>query len=122
MNTRLLIVDDEAQIRELLSDFFHAKGYKTTTAASAAAASRCLDQEAFDLVILDIILPDMQGLDWLESIRQAHPRLPVIVLTAMGFDEQLLQQARRCGASGYVSKSLPLNQLLMEVHRVLKPA
>ena len=121
MNARLLVVDDEAQVQELLADFFQAKGYQTTTAANAAEASRCLERETFDLVILDIFLPDMQGLEWLESIRPDYPRLPVIVLTGMGFDEQLLQQARRCGACGYVSKSLPLSQLLMEVHRVLKP-
>ena len=57
----------------------------------------------------------------LTSLKSAHPNLPVIIMTGIGFEEELLREAKERGASGYVSMTLPLNQLLMEVHRVLRP-
>jgi len=121
MKHHILVVDDEAPIRELLSDFFSNKGYVVSTAASVKDALRTANEESLHLVIMDVLLPDGDGMETLTSIRSAHPQLPVIIMTGIGFDEELLQEARDRGASGYVSKTLPLNQLLMEVHRVLRP-
>jgi DNA-binding NtrC family response regulator len=59
-------------------------------------------------------------LEILERMKATHPNLPIIIMTGIGFDEDLLQEAIQKGASGYVSKTLPLDQLLMEVHRTLK--
>ena len=73
-----------------------------------------------NLVILDVPLGDSDGLEILQTLKNAHPNLPVIIMTGIGFDEELLQEAIKKGASGYVSKTLPLDQLLMEVHRTLK--
>jgi DNA-binding NarL/FixJ family response regulator len=73
-----------------------------------------------DLMILDIALPDADGLELLESMKAAHPNLPVVMLTGMGFDDELLSEALRRKASGYISKTLPLDQLLMEIRRILK--
>jgi DNA-binding NtrC family response regulator len=86
----------------------------------ASDARRLVDEVPLNLVILDIALADADGLELLESIKQAHPQLPVIMLTGMGYDDELLQEALQKGASGYISKTLSLDQLLMEVHRTLK--
>lgn len=120
MKQHILVVDDEPQIRELLKAYFSKHGYDVTTAADAEAALRLADETPLNLVILDVLLPDIDGLEVLEKLKDAHPSLPVIIMTGIGFDEELLQEAIQKGASGYVSKTLPLDQLLMEVHRNLK--
>jgi DNA-binding NtrC family response regulator len=116
----ILIVDDEASIRDLLSEYFRKRGYKVSTAGTPAEAQDLADSVPINLVILDVLLADCDGMEVLESIKKAHPNLPVVIMTGIGFDEELLKEAQQKGASGYVSKTLPLDQLLMEVHRILK--
>ncbi|HTG45372.1 MAG TPA: response regulator [Verrucomicrobiae bacterium] len=120
MKQHILVVDDEPPIRELLQAYFLKHGYEVTTAKDAAEALRLTDEVSLHLVILDVLLPDSDGLEILEKIKAAHPNLPIIIMTGIGFDEELLQESIQKGASGYVSKTLPLDQLLMEVHRTLK--
>ncbi|MEW6306194.1 MAG: response regulator [Verrucomicrobiota bacterium] len=120
MSQHILVVDDEAPICDLLSSFFRKRGYEVSTATSAEEALRLADEIAIQLMILDIALADADGLEVLERVKGSHPNLPVIILTGMGFDEELLKEARSKNASGYVSKTLPLDQLLLEVRRVLK--
>lgn len=120
MKQHILVVDDEAPIRELLASYFKKHGYDVTTAADAVEATRLADEVPLHLVILDVLLADSDGLEVLERLKTAHPNLPIIIMTGIGFDEELLQEAIQKGASGYVSKTLPLDQLLMEAHRTLK--
>jgi two-component system, NtrC family, nitrogen regulation response regulator NtrX len=120
MKQHILVVDDEPPIRELLASYFKKHGYDVTTAADAVETMRLADEVPLHLVILDVLLPDTDGLEILEQLKGAHPNLPIIIMTGIGFDEELLQEAIQKGASGYVSKTLPLDQLLMEVHRTLK--
>src|SRR5687768_16833087 len=120
MKQHILVVDDEPPIRELLASYFKKHGYDVTTAADAIETMRLADEVPLHLVILDVLLPDSDGLEILEQLKSAHPNLPIIIMTGIGFDEELLQESIQKGASGYVSKTLPLDQLLMEVHRTLK--
>ena len=119
MKQHILIVDDEAPIRELLSAYFQKRGYDVSAAATASDALRIVDEQPLQAVILDVLLADTDGLETLATIKASHPRLPVIMMTGIGFDEELVREATQKGASGYVSKTLPLDQLLMEVHRTL---
>jgi len=119
MKQHILVVDDEAPIRDLLSAYFKKHGYQVSTAGTAADACRLVDEQAVSAVVLDVLLPDTDGLEALAMMKASHPKLPVIIMTGIGFDEELLQEAVQKGASGYVSKTLPLDQLLMEVHRTL---
>jgi DNA-binding NtrC family response regulator len=119
MKMKILVVDDEAPIRDLLSTYLKKYGYEVQTAATAAEARQLADEEALHLVIMDVVLPDADGMEVLSSVKQSHPNLPVVMLTGIGFDEELLQEAQQRGAAGYISKTLPLDQLLMEVRRIL---
>ena len=119
MKTKILVVDDEEPIRELLSSYLTRYGYEVVTAGTAAEARDRVDKEIPQLVILDVVLPDADGMEVLTAIRAAHANLPVVILTGIGFDEELLQEAQTRGAAGYVSKTLPLDQLLMELRRIL---
>jgi DNA-binding response OmpR family regulator len=119
MKMKILVVDDEAPIRDLLSTYLGKYGYEVLTACEAAEARRIVNEQTVHMAILDIVLPDTDGMEFLSELRKAHPNLPVVMLTGIGFDEELLVEAQERGASGYLSKSLPLDQLLMEVRRIL---
>lgn len=116
----LLIVDDELTIRAALSNFLRHKGFAVTSVARMEAAQTLLTEIVFDLVVLDIQLPDGNGIDLLAEIRWQHPEMPVVILTGMGFQENLFQKALQLGAKGFTSKALPATQVLMEIRHALK--
>ena len=72
-------------------------------------------------MVLDIGLADEDGLGLLSAIKARNPNIQVVMLTGMGFVEDLLQEAHAKGADGYVSKLLPLDELLLAIQRVLRP-
>ncbi len=123
----ILIVDDESSILELLSTFFEKKGYHVTCFETGAEALDFLESHmslqktdsTVDIMVLDLFLNEEDGLEILSQARELKPGLPVVILTGMGFDDEILKEAQSRGARGYVSKTLPMNQLLMEVHRAL---
>jgi DNA-binding response OmpR family regulator len=121
MSQHILVVDDEAQIRELLCIYLVKQGFEVTSAASSQETLKLLKQTKVDLVVLDIGLADEDGLKVLADIKKNHPSLRVVMLTGMGFVEDLLQEAHQKGADGYVSKVLPLDELLMAIQRTFKP-
>ncbi len=116
---RILVVDDEGAVRELLTDFLTRRGYGVVSAGSIAKAREILCNEFFQLLILDVVVGDEDGLDFLDECHRDHPHLPVLILTGLGYDEEILQEALHNGAAGYLSKTLGLRQLEMEIHRVL---
>ena len=122
MKQHILVEDDEIQIRELLALYLSRQGYQVSTAATSQETWRVVEQDAVDLVVLDIGLAEEDGLQLLPQLKSKHPNIRVVILTGMGFVEDLLQEAQQQGADGYVSKVLPLDELLMAIHRILKPA
>ena len=117
---RLLIIDDEEPLRELFFRFFTDGGYHVTLAVDLSEANKCLANGKFDLVLHDISLPDGNGLDSVRRIKERHPDLPVIMLTALGYDKECMDRAIANGASAYISKFIPLERVLLEIKRVLK--
>jgi len=120
MSQHILVVDDEAQIRELLCIYLIKQGFRVSAAANSQETLRVLRQAPMDLVVLDIGLADEDGLKLLSEIKKEYPTLRVVMLTGMGFVEDLLQEAHQKGADGYVSKVLPLEELLMAIQRTFK--
>jgi DNA-binding response OmpR family regulator len=116
---RIMVVDDEAQVRQMLSDFFQEHGFTTASAATVEAARRLSDQSVFDLVLLDIAMAGENGLDLVPQFKQASPNTRVLVLTGLGYGQELLSEALQKGADGYVTKDLPLEELLSAVNRTL---
>jgi DNA-binding response OmpR family regulator len=119
MKQHILVVDDESQIRELLSLYLSRQGYLVSTAATSTETLNFLCGNHVHLVVLDIGLADEDGLKVLAALKKAHPEVRVIMLTGMGFVEDLLQEAHQQGADGYVSKVLPLDELLLAIQRTL---
>jgi len=121
MSQRILVVDDEAQIRDLLSIYLKKQSYEVFSAATAQETLKLLQQTPVDLVVLDIGLANEDGLKLLADIKKDYPEVRVVMLTGMGFVEDLLEEAHAKGADGYVSKVLPLDELLMAIQRVFRP-
>ena len=115
MKPHILVVDDEAPIRELLCTYFQSRGYQVSSAATAYDAMIKAAETSLALILLDLVLPDADGLEVLGSLKKTLPDVPVIIMTGMGSDEALLKEAKDKGAAGYVSKTLPLDKLLAEV-------
>jgi DNA-binding NtrC family response regulator len=121
MKQHILIVDDEDQIRELLSLYLTRHGYQVSTATTSAQTLQIIEKTRVDLVVLDISLADEDGMGLLSTIKSQHPDVQVVMLTGMGFVEDLLQEAQAKGANGYVSKLLPLDELLLAIQRASQP-
>ena len=100
---RMLVADDDPDIRHLLSDRLHAYGYDVETAIDGAHALKLLAGEVFDGIILDIGMPDMDGLEVLQRIREWNLSMPVIMVTASGSKERAVQ-AVGMGARAYILK------------------
>ena len=116
---RVLIVDDERDICDCLEQFFRMKGYSVASAFSGEEALARLDQEAADVILLDILLPGLSGLEVLKRVHARDPDTRIIVIT--GLDQTGLRaQAYRYGASAYLTK--PLNFSDPTWSAVLTPA
>ena len=119
MKQRILIVDDEPQMRELLSMYLTQKGFQASAAATSEEALRKVREKPVDCAVVDINLGGEDGLQLLANLKTFNPKLRVIMLTGMGFVEDLLQEAQQKGADGYVSKVLPLDELVLTVQKAL---
>lgn len=114
----ILIIDDEQEIRESLRELLSNEGYVTGTASTAEEGLRKLDEGVFDLALLDITLPDRNGLDLLKVIKRDNTDTAVIMITA--FDSsQLAFQASREGAESYITKPWDNDKLLLEIRNAL---
>ena len=102
---RILLVDDEIEILDVITEHLEREGYAVTRAVDGAEALRKVQNERPDLVLLDIMLPGMNGLEVLRRLRRDHPKIPVIMLTGLN-DEALARTTLQMGAVDYVQKPL----------------
>lgn len=116
---RLMIVDDEEAMRESLSAWLIKEGYQTSTADSGPRALSFLGEGTYDLLLVDIKMPGMDGLELLRRVREAYPQVMVIVITAYGSIESAVE-AMKGGASDYLLKPFDPEQLIMVIEKVLK--
>jgi len=113
-----LIIDDEADIRELLEITLQRLGIETQSAESISHASHYLQKHKFNLCLLDMRLPDGDGLDFLPTILQSHPTLPVIMITAHGSADAAVK-AMKLGAFDFLSKPIDLSNFRLLIKNAL---
>ncbi len=116
---RLLITDDDRGVVDYLSEMLGEHGYITTGVVSAKEALTRLEAEDFDLLIADVEMPEMRGLDLLAAVKARHPGLLVLLITAFGSIEMAVQ-AVRAGACDFVAKPFKIEALLFAIERAFE--
>lgn len=116
---RILVVDDEDGMRRLLSRVLTREGYETSAVGSGAEALRLVASERFDLVVTDIKMPEMDGLQLLAELKEYEPSLPIIVITAYGTIENAVQ-ALRSGAYDYIAKPFENDEIKLTVAKAFE--
>ena len=115
---RILIVDDDASLLRLLSLRLRSEGHEPLEASSGEAALACLDQDLPQLLITDLRMGGMDGLQLFEAVHRRHPLLPVLMLTAHGTIPDAVRALQR-GVFGYLAKPFEARDLMAEVERAL---
>src|SRR5258708_4907602 len=114
----ILIVEDEPRMRRLLEISLGEDGHSVHAAEQAEAGLKCLREEAIDLVVTDLKLPGMSGLEFLQEAKRLHYALPVIVMTAYGSVETAVD-AMKAGASDYVLKPFTMAEMKLVINKEL---
>ncbi len=115
---RILVVDDEDALRTVLSAELNSEGYEVGTAADGIEAVSELQKMKYDLVLLDIKMPNMNGFEVLKVIKEKHPGTRVIMLTGFA-DLKNAIESKKLGAEDFVSKPYDLVDLLTTIDRVM---
>jgi two-component system alkaline phosphatase synthesis response regulator PhoP len=116
---KILLVEDEEHLLKTILLNLELENYQVTTASNGIDALKKFRSSAFDLIILDVMLPELNGFDVCEEIRKENTRLPVLFLTAKGTSEDKVK-GLRLGADDYLTKPFNLEELLLRVQILLK--
>lgn len=118
---KILVVDDDAQVRQLLRRLLTRSGYDVSEAGDGAAAQRIVETEPIDLLITDIIMPEKEGIELITTMRKSKPSLPIIAISGGGQadSEQYLEIARLLGAKRVLGKPFDVDELLVAVAELL---
>ena len=115
----LLVVDDDTRLRALLARYLGNQGHVVTTAASAAEARACMRSLAFDLLVLDIMMPGQNGLDFAKALRAEGSTLPILMLTARSEAEERIA-GLEAGADDYLPKPFEPRELLLRIAAIMR--
>ncbi|HLI86205.1 MAG TPA: sigma-54 dependent transcriptional regulator [Bryobacteraceae bacterium] len=115
---RILVIDDEADIREGLEMLLGSEGYEVDLAGNALEGLHKLETRGYDLVLLDLMMPDRSGMEVLEEVRERDRETPVFMITAYGSVEAAVNALKR-GANDYFSKPWDNEKLLLEIQRMI---
>lgn len=119
---RILIVDDEALVRRAMADYLIEGGYQTATASDGIEGLSRARAEAFDVILVDLRMPRLDGLDLIAAISVEQPELPLVVVSGVGLLGDVVEAMRR-GAWDYVTKPIhDMDELAMTIERVLDKA
>ncbi|UCB57595.1 MAG: response regulator [Candidatus Omnitrophota bacterium] len=119
MKKKILVVDDEPDFLKIITMRLEANNYQVITAPSGKEALKKIKQEKPDVVLLDILMPKLDGLETLKKIRAQNKKLPVYIITAFSTEERL-KLARKLSASGFIMKSSNLKKELEHISAALR--
>ena len=117
-----LLVDDDPSVSEFLATYLSERGHPSNATIEGNKALDWLSENQCEVVVVDLNSPKVNGISLIASVRAIDARLPIVVFTEKGCDEAQVRAAMRAGASGYVSKNLPVEQLYCVLARVLAAA
>lgn len=114
----ILLVEDEEHLQEALKLNLELEGYEVTTASDGAAALKAVEQEYFDLMVLDVMLPEIDGITVCETVRLKHKSMPILILSAKTDDASRVTGLKK-GADDYLTKPFNLEELLLRVNKLI---
>ncbi len=117
MKSRVLIVDDDLDALEMMQDLFDSKGYKSMTAINGIDAITKIKSQEPDIILSDIRMPEMDGMELLKILTKEYPHIPVLMITAHGTIKTAVE-AMKVGAKDYILKPLSLDEILAKVERI----
>lgn len=117
--TRILLVDDEEKIRFLMDTYCKHEGYETYLASNGLEALKVFRETPIDLVVMDVMMPEMDGFSALEKMKQTYPSIPVILLTALGQEYDKVR-GFELGVDDYVEKPFSPKVLLLRMKAILQ--
>jgi DNA-binding response OmpR family regulator len=120
-NLRILLAEDDSNLGLLLRDYLRAKNYKTTLFVNGVVALEAFTRETFSLCILDIMMPEMDGLTLAKEIRLRNPGIPIIFLTAKNQKEDIIE-GFKSGADDYITKPFSMEELLYRIEAIMRRA
>ena len=115
----ILLVEDEENLHEALKMNLELEGYGVTSAFDGAQAMKAVQNEYFDLIILDVMIPEIDGFTVTQNIRLSNTEIPILILSAKGSSEDRVTGLRK-GADDYLTKPFNLEELLLRVHKLIK--
>lgn len=116
--TSILLVEDEENLHEALKLNLELEGYDVTSAFDGASAQKAIDAEYFDLIILDVMLPEIDGISLAENIRISNNEVPILILSAKNSSADRVLGLKK-GADDYLTKPFNLEELLLRVHKLI---
>lgn len=118
---KILVIEDDSDLQSLFCKTLQKNNYMAIGAANAMDALKILDSEYIDLIISDVMMPGMNGFDFVKSIRDSHIEIPVLIITAKGtIDDK--QAGFFAGADDYMVKPIDINEMLFRVNALLRRA
>jgi DNA-binding response OmpR family regulator len=117
MRERILLVEDRLQSRKNIAYFLRTEGYEVNEASSGKEAIEILEKDEFDLVLADVVMPELNGLSLLRHLRSIAPGILVVLMSGHSLDPQ---QILKEGATDFIMKPLKLDELLSKVRSALE--
>ncbi len=119
MRAKVLLVDDDVRLQQMVAEYLERHGIEAQCAPTVTQAQRCLLRERYDLMVLDLMLPDDDGIAFCRRLRESGTRLPVIILSAKGDDVDRIV-GLEVGADDYLAKPCNLRELVARIFSVLR--
>jgi len=119
MNKKILLAEDDSNLGSLLRNYLEAKNYETTLFVSGRVALESFSTGLYDLCILDIMMPEMDGLALAKAIRKLNPVIPIIFLTAKNQEDDIIE-GFKTGADDYITKPFNMEELLYRIEAILR--
>jgi diguanylate cyclase (GGDEF)-like protein len=116
---KILVVDDERVVRDTLERIIENFGYACKTATSGLDASKKIHEEPFDVIVADIVMPNMGGMELLRKVKEDHPDIDVLMMTGYG-TEYTFTEVIKEGATDFITKPFPSDEIEAKLHRIMR--
>jgi len=118
---KVLIVDDEPSVGKTVKFILDAEGFETQLVFSGEECLKKIKEEEFDLILLDIMMPKMNGWQVFEEIQNSHPKLRVAFLTVIKYSDAVKEKLEKEGLAGYITKPFENEELINRVKKITSP-